>query len=105
MVGSVFTLRKSLRGMDKNFRMPQERFEKLFTDLRPYIQNSNGFRDPVSVEKQVAATLCYLADEGTLEKITNSFGIEKLKMLKTFYFLHILKNSALIDNDNLVNFV
>ena len=52
----------------------------------------------------MAATLCYLADEGTLEKI-NSFGIEKLKMLKTFNFLHILKNSALIDNDNLVNFV
>ena len=52
MVGYFFALRKSLRGMKKNFRMPQESFEKLFTDSRPYIQNSKGFRDPITVEKQ-----------------------------------------------------
>ena len=69
--------------MEKYFRMPQECFEKLFTDLRPYIQNSKGFQHPISVEKQVTATLYYLVDEGRLRKMTNSFGIEKSKILKT----------------------
>ena len=33
-------------------------------DLRPYFQKSKGFQDLNSVEKQVVATLNYLADEG-----------------------------------------
>ena len=69
--------------MEKNFCTPQECFEKLFTDSRPYIQNSKGFQYPISVEKQVTATLYYLADEGRLRKMANSFGIEKSKIVKT----------------------
>ena len=44
--------------------MPQESFEKLCNKLKPYIQKNKGLQDPISVEKQVAATLYYLADEG-----------------------------------------
>ena len=57
--------------------MPQEIFEKLCIKLRPSTQTNKGFRDPVSVEKQVAAALYYLADEGRMRKVANSFGIEK----------------------------
>ena len=44
------------------FLIPQEIFEKLCTMLRPSIQKNKGFRDPVSLKKQVAAALYYLAD-------------------------------------------
>ena len=58
--------------------MSQESFEKLWTELRPYIQkNKTRFRDPISVEKQVAATLYYLADEVRRRKVARTFGIEK----------------------------
>ena len=67
----------------ENFRMSQESFEKLCTELRPYIQkNKTRFRDPITVEKQVAATLYYLADEGRMWKVANSFGIGKSKVSK-----------------------
>ena len=62
--------------------MPQEIFEKLCIKLRPSIQKNKGFRDPVSVEKQVAAALYYLADEGRMRKVANSFGIEKWPISK-----------------------
>ena len=63
--------------------MSQESFEKLCIELRPYIQkNKIRFRDPISVEKQVAATLHYLADEGRMRKVSNSFGIEKSTVSK-----------------------
>ena len=48
------------------FRMPQESFEKLCTELISYIRRNKRFRDPISVEKQVAAALYYLADEGSM---------------------------------------
>ena len=35
------------------------------------------FRDPISVEQQVACTLYYLADEGRSRKVSNAFGIGK----------------------------
>ena len=67
----------------ENFRMSQESFEKLCTVLRPYIQkNKTRFRDPISVEKQVAATLYYLVDEGKKRKVANSFVIGKLTVSK-----------------------
>ena len=66
----------------ENFRMPQESFEKLYTKLRPYIPKNKGFRDPISVEKQVVAVLHYLADEGRTRKVANSFGIGKSTILK-----------------------
>ena len=58
--------------------MSQESFGKLCTELRPYIlKNKTRFRDRISVEKQVAATLYYLADESRMRKVANSFGIGK----------------------------
>ena len=66
----------------KNFRMPQEILEKLCTKLRTYIQENKGFRDPISVEKQVAAALCYLADESKMRKVANYFGIGKSTISK-----------------------
>ena len=45
----IAPVKESLR--KENFRMSQKRFEKLHTELRPYIQkNKTDFRDP---------TLCY----------------------------------------------
>ena len=67
----------------ENLRMSQESFEKLCTGLRPCIQkNKNRFRDPISVEKQVSATLYYFADEGRMRKVANSFGIGKSTVSK-----------------------
>ena len=37
---------------------------------------------PLSVEKQVAVTLYYLADEGRMRKVANAFGIGKSTFLK-----------------------
>ena len=62
--------------------MPQEIFEKLCISLRTSIQKNKGFRDPVSVEKQVAAALYYLADEGRMRKVANSVGIGKWTISK-----------------------
>ena len=62
--------------------MPQEIFEKLCIKLRPSIQKNKGFRDPVSVEKQVVAALYYLADEGRMRIVANSYGIEKWTISK-----------------------
>ena len=66
----------------ENFCMSQEIFKKLCTKLRPYIQKNKGFQDPSSVEKQVAATLFYFADEGRMRKVENSFGVRKSTILK-----------------------
>ena len=67
----------------ENFRMSQKSFHKLCTELRPYLEKqSTRFRDPVSVEKQVASTLYYLADEGRLRKVSNVFGIGKSTVSK-----------------------
>ena len=71
--------------------MPQEIFGKLCIEVRPSIQKNKGFRDPVSVEKQVAAALYYLADEGRMRTVANSFGIEKWtiwKIIRRVLFLH-----------------
>ena len=63
--------------------MSQETFEKYCGELQPYIQKiSTRFRDPVSVEKQVTATLYYLADEGRMHKVSNVFGIGKSTVSK-----------------------
>ena len=71
--------------------MSQESFEKLYTELRPYIQkNKTRFRDPISVKKQVAAILYYLADEDSMRAMANSFGIGKStvsKIIRSVLFL------------------
>ena len=57
--------------------MPGEIFEKLCIKVRPTIKKNKGFRDSVSVNKQVAAGLYDLEDDGRMQKVANSFGIEK----------------------------
>ena len=54
---------------------------------------------PLSVEKRVAVTLHYLADEGRMRKVANAFGIGKstvLKLVRSWLFLgclvHIILN-------------
>ena len=58
--------------------MFQKRFKKLCIDLRPYIKKSKDFE----IQKQMAARLYYLADEGNMQKEGNSFGIWKSKISK-----------------------
>ena len=54
-------------------------------------ENKTRFWDPISVEKQVAAILYYLADEGRMRKIANSLVLgngqfRKLSGVFCFYF-------------------
>ena len=56
--------------------MSKESLYKLCDELRIYLEKQKTqFRDPISVKKQVACTLYYLADEGRLRKAANAFGI------------------------------
>ena len=58
--------------------MSKESLYKLCDELRIYLEKQNKqFCDAISVEKQVACTLHYLADEGRLRKAANTFGIGK----------------------------
>ena len=60
----------------ENFRMGKNNFFKLCDELRPFLEKkSTSMRHSISVEKQVAVTLYYLADEGRLRKAANAFGI------------------------------
>lgn len=62
----------------ENFLMPRESFLVLCEELRPYIERSVAhLRETVSAGKQVAVSLYYLADEGRMRKIANSFGLGK----------------------------
>ncbi len=62
----------------ENFRMSKENFFKLCDEIRPYlIKQRTAMREPLSVEKQVAVTLYYLADEGRYRKVGNAFGISR----------------------------
>ena len=49
--------------------MSKESLYKLCDELRIYLRKQKTqFHDPISVEKQVACTFYYLADEGRLHK-------------------------------------
>ena len=62
----------------ENFRMRKENFLKLCAELRPFIEKQvTNTREPVEVDKQVAATLYYLSDEGRLRKTANAFGLSR----------------------------
>lgn len=62
----------------ENFRMSKDSFYKLCEELRPYIQRQTTImRSPVEVERQVAVTLYYFADEGRLRKTANAFGLSR----------------------------
>ena len=55
----------------------------IFWYFGPFItKNNTTFRKPVSVEKQVAVTLYYLADGGRMRKIANAFGLGKATVSK-----------------------
>ena len=46
----------------ENFRMGENNFFKLCDELRPFIEKkSTSMRHSISVEKQVAVTLCYFS--------------------------------------------
>ena len=62
----------------ENFRMSKENFSKLCDQVRPYLEKRvTNMRAPISVEKQVAVTLYYLADEGRYLKVANAFAITR----------------------------
>ena len=51
---------------------------KLWDELRIYLEKQKTqFCDPISVEKQIACTLYYLADEVRWRKAANAFGFGK----------------------------
>ena len=63
--------------------MREASFYMLCEELRPYLtKQTTKLRKPVSVETQVAVTLYYLADEGRMRKISNSFGLGKATVSK-----------------------
>ena len=63
--GNFITQRVTTEEWKENFRMNRETFLKLCDDLRPSLEGqATRMRMPLSVEKQVAVTLYYLADEG-----------------------------------------
>ena len=60
----------------ENFRMSRATFLSLCQTMKPHIERQNThMRHPVEVERQVALTLYYLADEGRMKKTANAFGL------------------------------
>lgn len=58
--------------------MSKQSLYKLCDKLRIYLEKQKAlFPDTISVEKQVACTLYYLADGENLPKAANTFGIGK----------------------------
>ena len=62
----------------ENFRMSRSTFLSLCQTMKPHIERQNThMRQPVEVERQVALTLYYLADEGRMRKTANAFGLSR----------------------------
>ena len=62
----------------ENFRMSRDSFFELCEEVRPFLEKqTTNMRVPISVEKQLAVTLYYLADEGRYRKVANAFGISR----------------------------
>ena len=61
----------------KNLRMDREVFMTLANELRPFLQPGIGPRglDVISVEKQLALTLYFLKDQGSIPMTANAFGV------------------------------
>ena len=61
----------------KNLRMEKQVFVKLANELRPYLEPGvGGPRDDVlTVEKQLAMTVYFLKDQGSLSMTANAFGV------------------------------
>ena len=66
--------------------MSEASFYMLCEELRPYLtKQTTKLRKHVSVETQVAVTLYYLADEGRMRKVSNSFGLGKATVSKVIH--------------------
>ncbi|XP_065190626.1 uncharacterized protein LOC135821556 [Sycon ciliatum] len=62
----------------ENFRMKKVNFDKLFNDLRPFIQKQDtNMRKSIAVDKQVAIFLYYISDEVRFRKTANAFGVSR----------------------------
>ena len=61
----------------KNLRMEKQVFVKLANEFRPYLEPGvGGSRDDVlTVEKQLAMTVYFLKDQGSLSMTANAFGV------------------------------
>lgn len=61
----------------KNFRMNREVFMILANEFRPHIEPRRSPRghDVLTVEKQLALTLYFLKDQGSLSMMANTFGV------------------------------
>lgn len=63
--------------MEEKFRMNRDIFMILANEVRPFLEPSRGPRgdDVLSVEKQLAMTLCYLKDQRCILMTANAFGV------------------------------
>ena len=80
---NILNNKATLEEWRENFRMSEASFYMLCEELRPYLtKQTTKLQKPASVETQVAATLYYLADEGRMRKVSNSFGLGKATVSK-----------------------
>lgn len=62
----------------ENFRISKNHFVKFCSEIRPFLlKKMTNTRKPVSVEKQVAVALNFLADEGRFCQVANALGSTK----------------------------
>ena len=56
-------------------------------------KQKTNMRQSISVEKQLAITLYYLADEGRYRKVTNAFDVSRPTVSKVLWKVcHVIKN-------------
>ena len=80
---NILNNKATLEEWRENFRMSEASFYMLCEELRPYLtKQTTKLRKPVSVETQVAVTLYYLAGEGRIRKVSDSFGLGKATVSK-----------------------
>ena len=83
---NILNNKATLEEWRENFRMSEASFYMLCEELRPYLtKQTTELRKHVSVETQVAVTLYYLADEGRMRKVSNSFGLGKATVSKVIH--------------------
>ena len=78
----------------ENFRMSKNSFLLLCNKLRPFLEKqTTNMRQSISVEKKIAVTLYYLADEGRYRKVANAFGISRSAVSKVVRKVcHVITN-------------
>ena len=71
---NILNKKTSSEEWKENLRMDRRLFDELCERLRPYLTGKNTImRDVLPVERKVAATLYYLADESRYRKIKSNF--------------------------------